>query len=238
VINVWERILHPDTLSYLASLLEEQRETTKKVSELTQQLKEVTDEIRALVSLLASIPSSQTALQQSGVVGRPPIPLPSLPLPFSSSPLNDMLRSVYYLSPYVTPAIDALNTSFSVPPGQYSKYVITRIPDTVLVFTSPLYYSSTYYSYGLLDVNIDGNVYASAILTDSGKLESVKYAISRHEANVYVKNDSDREMIITAKAEAIYIDRNFFDLFYAPLINYGFDVMKVLATLINGGQEI
>jgi len=233
--NFWESIFQPDVIQYLYQLLQQQQQATQAMSQIAGQLQAVAGE-------LAAVTTAQQAAQETGASsGRLAMPLPTLSLPVSPKTINEMILSVE-LSGHLF--IDIGNLAFTCPAMQTTTASLPVFPNTVIVYGSPLRYVASYYSSGItLSLSVDGKQVVGVgghpyLLTSSGQAELGQYFYSRQGIEFSIVNNTNTDTTISVFGEAIYIDREFFDLFFAPLMSYGYNVLKSLAAIVNGGHEI
>lgn len=239
--NIFEEVFQPDVVNYLASLVKQQQDMMNDINSLTQQVKTVADNLTALTGILAAMPASEQLAQQAGISGRTPMPLPSLTLPLSPKTLNEMMMSVE-LKGHVS--IEVFNEAITCTAKNYTTLKLTPIYGDVTVFMSPALYSATYYSSDIILVllvdgaNIFGSTGRPYVLSGAGSFEAGPYMFVRQSIELQVYNFSNTNTTIFFKPQFMYIDRVFFDTFYTPILGYDYDVLKSLATIVNGGQVI
>lgn len=198
-----------------------------KLEAIADKLDAVTTRLDALISNIMAMPRADTQ----------PAPVPSLTLPLPPKHLNEMMLAAN-IPGHVQMAVYQVITT--IPAGTESTLVIPVLPGTVTVFVSPIRQLSTYYSSSIVgSVTVDGNVVAQNIaIVDESHIELGQYYYVTRELVATVRNNSATDIVFSAIADVMAIDRQFFDLFYVPIINYGYSVLRDLAVILNGGREI
>jgi len=198
-----------------------------RLDTVAEKLDAVSNRLDALISSLIAMPRADTQ----------PVPVPSLTLPLPPKILNEMM-----LAANIPGHVQMMVYQFvtAVPAGTEVAWIIPTLPGTVAVHISPIKLIATYYSSAITgNVYVDGKTVAEDVcMLHEAIIEFGQYYYMTNEILVSINNASGTDTIISAVADVMAIDRQFFELFYVPLVNYGYDVLKNLAVILNGGREI
>lgn len=222
--TLWEEIQVPGVVPLLA--------------EIRDDLAAISQRLEAVAGALAAIPTATAGSPSSGT--RLPIPLPALNLPLSPIVLNEMINAANM--PGVS-KLGAWKLTVNVPAGQTVVVSVPVLPGTVTVFAAPMKVTATYYSANITaDVLVDGydiTPYPEYALTGDDQIEFGQYYYMRIGMQGTITNNTATNTLITFGVEVMAIQRDFFETFYRPLIEYSVDTLKSLAELVlaaKGGQ--
>jgi len=198
-----------------------------RLDTVAEKLDAVSNRLDTLISSLMTMPRADTQ----------PVPMPILTLPLPPKTLNEMM-----LAANIPGHVQMMVYQFvtAVPAGTEVAWIIPALPGTVAVHLSPLRMVATYYSSAITgNVYVDGKTVAEDLsLISEALVEFGQYYYMTSEILVSINNASANDTIISTMSDVMAINRQVFELFYVPIINYGYDILKNLAVILNGGREI
>lgn len=185
------------------------------------------------------------SLNQIAELLRTPATVASLQLPMSPSVLNRMLHAVFRGSTAGSaPAIVGLDKfSVSVPAGTTVTGTVPVREGTVTVSTAPILMTATYYHPLItLRAYVDGHELTDPDypynLTGEDEIDLGQYYYAFQAMTFEFTNGSATNTVITFRSQGFAMDRNYFQLFYYPMVQYSYRKMAELAERVNGGRPI
>jgi len=219
--------------------MQQNRDIKSSIDQLSSRVSDLLSQVKDLLGVMMS--GGQVTGGQTQPQSRASSPVPTLSLPVSPKTINEMILSTD-LSGHLF--IDIGNITFTCPAGKVTTAYYPVFPNTVIMFGSPIKCFASYYSSAItVSVTVDGKPVIGIggtpfPITGANTLELGQYFYARQGVAMTVTNNSAIDTTISLLGEAIVIKREYFDTFFVPLMSFGYDLLKDLAFVVNGGREV